>query len=183
MWIHAGTPALCCPASGLCKQHNKVRDYFLATGRDTGWSPDFEFSLPSSQIRPSDILLRTFGPRPTAVDVTITHPLRPSYNIAAVNEVALAAEKAEVLKRQMYDQPCTSAGWAFKPFGMEVTGALGPSAERLIWKMVRTWSMKTGEPMPTLMPQVMTGLFLSLAKGVGESLLAAGPLLSDSPNL
>ena len=126
-------------------------------------------------------MLRSYRPRPLAVDVTITHPLRPSSNIAAVHEVALTAEKAEVLMRQMYNQPCTSAGWAFKPFGMEVTGALSPSADRLIQKLVRTWSMKTGEPLPTLTPQVMTGLFLSLPKGVGESLVAAGPLLSDSP--
>jgi hypothetical protein len=169
---HSGNHALCCTRSGLYRRHNRVRDTLYCLASKAGCQPQLEATLPGTQDRPADLLLSAFGPRPVAVDVTISHPLRLSNQSAARGEVASAAEAAEARKLASHTSLCATAGWDFIPFGMDATGALGPKASDLIRRLARATSMRTGQPLKDLLPSFHTSLSIALAKGRGEMLAA-----------
>ena len=81
--------------------------------------------------RPADILLRSSGPRPVAVDVTITHTLRSSASSAARGDATAAADQAEDRKVALSGEACAQVGWGFAPFALTTTGGLGQSGDRL----------------------------------------------------
>ena len=175
----AGEHAVCCAATGLAKRHNRVRRTLLHLGREAGWNPELEVSLPApdppgGSVRPipADVVFRTAESKPLAIDVTVVHPLRPSRNIAAGDNTTAAAQ-AELAKSANQTCLCASAGWSFIPFGMETTGGLGPKASSVFKHMCRNISMRSGEPIADVLGRTSASLTVALAKGRAETLCRA----------
>ena len=175
----SGDHAVCCSATGLYKRHNRVRYCLLSLGREAGWNPEVEVSLPAPdpgggiiRPRPADVLFRTAESRPLAVDVTVVHPLRPSKNIAVEDNLTAAAD-AESAKKVAQAARCLQAGWGFSPFAMESTGGFGPKATSLFKRICRSLSMRTGDPIADVMSRSAALLSLALAKGRAEMLCRA----------
>ena len=121
----AGDHALCCSHNGVYRRHNHVRDRLFALAESANWRPELEVALPVSRTRPADILLRGCDPRPLAIDVTISHPLRFSASSAVRGGRTSAAEEAENRKIALGKQACKDVGWGFLPFAVDVTGGFG----------------------------------------------------------
>ena len=172
----AGDHALSCPSNGTYRRHNHLRDRLFGLSQLAGWAPALEQAIPGSRDRPADLLLRTAGPRPMAVDVTVSHPLRSSASSAVREGRSSAAAEAERAKVVQSKAVCQAAGWDFSPFGVDATGGLGPAARLLCRRLARALAMRAGADTATLSENVGTQISLALAKGRGEMLCAATPL-------
>ena len=170
-----GDHFLGCPASGMSKRHNRIRDTFYQLGKQAGWAPELEVAIPGHRDRPADILLRSGFPKPLALDVTITHPLRVSAPAAARGAAAVSAEGAEHSKRFAQATPCHEVGWSFRAVGFDTTGGLGPGAQKAVRQLYRQLSMRQGKSSTAVADEVARLFSLSLAKGRGEMLAASCP--------
>ena len=170
-----GDHALCCPASGTYKRHNRLRDLLYLLGQQAGWAPDLEVTIPASTLRPADLLFRTGFPKPLACDVTVSHPLRHSAPSAVRGEPDLSAADAEGAKNREYRSLCHGAGWGFRPLGFETTGGLGPSAARTLKQLCHQLSMRQGLPSSEMADYLHRLFSLALAKGRGIMLAASNP--------
>ena len=139
-----------------------------------------EKSLPGFPDRPADVLMQSDTDKRMAVDVTVIHPLRPSNNSADRGHPAKAAETAEHNKMVMYASTCEAHGWSFRPFGIETTGAYGPSAVRTMRQLQRYLSMRSGQPLSVVAMHAQEVLSTAVAKGRAEMLLAARPPPTDT---
>ena len=110
-----------------------------------------------------------------ACDIMVSHPLRHYASTAVRGEPNVSAEGAETAKNLDYRTVCHSAGWGFRPFGLETTGGIGPSAMRTMRQLYRQLSMMAGLPSTQLADQVGRLISLALAKGRGEMLTASNP--------
>ena len=116
-------------------RHNRVRDNLFELMAKAGLQPERKVTLspPHADLRPADILIKsTGGTWPTAVDITISHPLTSSktHTVTVVRNTALVCEKE---KKDKYTGPCTDCEWKFQPFAMTTFGAFGPST-RSFWR-------------------------------------------------
>jgi hypothetical protein len=123
--------------------------------------------------RPADLLLHTLDARPTAVDVTISHPLRLSGTPAVRAEAGVSASLAEAAKVSTSGAACEAAGWTQRPFAMETTGALGKSATKVFKRLVRQISMRSGSPPGETWSNLAQQLSVALAKGCAEMLVSS----------
>ena len=176
----AGDHALCCAHNGLYRRHNHIRGALFHLAQSANWSPVLEKQLPNSLDRPADLLLQNLDSRPTAVDVTVVHPLRPSASVAVRAQRDSAAADAEAQKIARNRVVCEGAGWNFMPFGLEVTGGLGPAAKKLCRRLTQQLAMRAGQDVAACAENVGVWLSLALAKGRGEMLSAATPLTTTS---
>jgi hypothetical protein len=172
----AGDHALCCSHNGVYRRHNHVRDRLFALTEAANWRPEVEVALPGSRLRPADVLLRGCDPRPLAIDVTISHPLRFSASSAVRGGRASAAEEAEIRKIALGKQACQAVGWGFLPFAVDVTGGFGPSARSFCKRLAKQLAMRAGAEVSSCVINVGAQLSLALAKGRGEMLCVATPL-------
>ena len=96
-----GDHAVACPRNGFVQRHSDVQAWLLHTARAAGVTCSKEAALPDN-TRPADVLLHTWkGAGPTAVDVTVVHPLRPSEPrppSEGVKRMLLREERAKVTK-------------------------------------------------------------------------------------
>jgi hypothetical protein len=178
----SGDHALCCTSNGTYRRHNHVRDQLFSLANLAGWSPELEVVIPGGRNRPADLLLRSVASKPLAIDVTVTHPLRPSASQAVRvgrYSAAAAAEQAKVAESK---GPCLAVGWDFCPFGVDATGGMGPAAKQLCRRLARVLSMRAGADTVSLAGTVGSQLSLALAKGRGEMLCAATPLPMVDPS-
>lgn len=171
-----GDHSLSCPASGMYRRHNRIRDTLYLLGKEAGWGPELEVVAPLSNNRPADVLFRSAFSAPLACDVTVSHPLRISASSAVREEPNVAAQEAETAKTTQMAPLVRAAGWTFRPMGFETTGGMGPGALRTVRQLYRHLSMRTGVPSAEMAEQVLRQLSLSLAKGRGEMLAASAPL-------
>ena len=170
-----GDHSLTCPTAGLYRRHNRVRDAIFLLAKEAGWAPELEVSLPSLTERPADILCRaTFG-KPLALDVSISHPLRLCATLATRGEVAATAEAVETRKRLASQAACASAGWDFRPVGLETTGGSASGASHTIRQLSRYLSMRRGISAGDVSTTIHRLISLALAKGKGEMLAASFP--------
>ena len=145
-------------------------------GRHVHFKNCLRFDLAIVPTRPADVLLASLDSLPTAVDITIVHPLRPSgHSIAARSQPGVSSSLAETIKTTESAGPCAARNWLFRPFGMESTGALGTQATRLMKRAARSLSMRQGGSYVDAATFLFQGLHLALAKGRGEMLLACAP--------
>ena len=172
----AGDHALSCPSNGTYRRHNHLRDRLFGLTQLAGWAPELEQTIPGSRDRPADVLLRAVGPRPLAVDLTVSHPLRSSASSAVREGRSSAASEVERAKIVQSKALCQAAGWDFSPFGIDSTGGLGPAARQLCRRLAKALAMRAGADTATLSENVGTQISLALAKGRGEMLCAATPL-------
>ena len=170
-----GDHALSCPASGMYRRHNRLRDTLFCLTHRAGWHPELEVCLPNSQARPADLLIHSTSCAHLACDITISHPLRQSAPPAARCEPNVSASEAERAKTTAQAGPCQAVGWTFQPAGFETTGGMGPGAQKLIRQLYRHLSMKEGISSSAMAEMVNQSLSLSLAKGRGEMLAASFP--------
>ena len=110
-----GDNAVPCAKNGLIQRHSEIQDWLLQTARTAVVSCTKEAALPD-HTRPADVLLHTWkGAGPTAVDITVVHPLRPSEprpSPDGVRKILLREEKAKLSK---YKATCRAAGWGITP--------------------------------------------------------------------
>ena len=170
-----GDHALSCPASGIYKRHNRLRDLLYLLGQQAGWAPDLEVTVPSSTLRPADLLFRSGFPKPLACDLTVSHPLRHSASSAVRGDTDISATEAEGAKNQEYRSLCHAAGWGFRPMGFETTGGLGPSAARTLKQLCHQLSMRQGLPSSEIADYLHRLFSLALAKGRGLMLTTSNP--------
>ena len=164
----AGDHALSCPSNGTYRRHNHLRDRLFGLCQLAGWAPEVEQAIPGSRDRPVHFLLRACGPRPLAVDVTVSHPLRSSASSAVREGRSSAAAEAERLKVVQSKTVCQAAGWDFSPFGVDATGGMGPAARLLCCRLAKALAMRAGADTATLSENVGTHISLALAKGRGR---------------
>jgi hypothetical protein len=172
-----GDHALSCPASGMYRRHNRLRDTLYRLAHQAGWNPELEVCIPNSRARPADLLFNCTDSSRLACDVTVSHPLRQSATPAARCEPNVSATEAEQAKIAAEAGPCRAAGWSFRPAGFETTGGMGPGAIKTIRQLYRQLSMKEGSSSASMAETLHRTLSLSLAKGRGEMLAASSPLI------
>jgi hypothetical protein len=170
-----GDHSLCCPASGMYRRHNRVRDTLFSLSQKAGWAPELEVAIPGTRDRPADILLRSGFPKPLAIDVTISHPLRVSAPVAARGEATSSAEAGEHAKQAAEANLCHLVGWGFRAAGFDTAGGMGPGALKTVRQLYRQLSMRQGRSSVSLADEVSRQLSLALAKGRGEMLAASSP--------
>ena len=174
-----GDHTLACASCGLYRRHNLVRDCVAALCRETGWDTQLEVALPqeaegSQRLRPADIFLPTRGARPLAVDIGVSHPLRPSAPIVVREGEAESAARHEERKMAQMGGPCKKFGWLYKPMCFEATGGWGPGAGALVRAVTRAISLKDGVDFLTVSARVAETVAVTLAKGVAEMIIRGG---------
>ena len=110
--------------------------------------------------------------------MTVSHPLRQSASQAVCVGAVSAAAEAEDRKIAARKIACAVVGWDFVPFGYDTVGGLGPAARSLCRKLAKQLAMQAGADSATTALMVGQHLSLTLAKGRGEMLTAATPLLT-----
>ena len=166
----AGDHALSCPSNGTYRRHNHLLDRLFGLSQLAGWAPEIEQAIPGSRDRPADLLLFfviIVGPRPLAVDVTVSHPVRFSAASAVREGRSSAASEAERAKIVQSKAVCQAAGWDFAPVGVDATGGLGLSACQLCRKLAKALAMRAGADTSTLPENVGTQISIALANGRG----------------
>ena len=141
---------------------------------EAGWGPELEVCLPGTQDRPADVLLHKQGVTPLAIDVTVSHPLRPSSNLATIPEAGTEAARLEQDKNGRYLGLCRDAGWRFHPLGFETTGGVGPHCRRFFRQLVNQICLRSGERLWEVSRRMSHHLTAALAKGRARMLLSSG---------
>ena len=169
-----GDHASGCAACGLYARHNRARGALADEARLAGATvAPGEQSPQGSSKRPADLLISfPDDPIPDACDVSVGHPLQLSSHLAAVSPGALAErmEKAKVLENGPL---CASAGWRCTPVCVETTGVWGPSAQKLVRRIVKLQSMRLGQPTSEVANHVWRRLNAAVAKGTAIMLTRA----------
>jgi hypothetical protein len=104
-----GDHALACASCGLYARHNRLRDALAAELVTAGIVVRTEVPLPGASTRPADILVADpDDATPTAVDVSMVHPLQLSSSSAEDIPGSFAAER-ETAKRATSASACAAA--------------------------------------------------------------------------
>jgi hypothetical protein len=171
-----GDHTLCCTASGLYGRHNLLRDTLASDLRTMGFPCRTEVALPGTELVPADIFLPTLAEdSPTAVDVSVVHPLQPSHSAQATVAAGTSAEARAASKVVMYGEKCTARSWAYCAFVAETTGSWNQAAQRLVRKLSRAYSLRTGENQADAAFSMWISLSRALARSVGRQLVRARP--------
>ena len=174
-----GDHVLCCTSSGIYARHNVLRDT-LATGlRFMGFPCRTEVRLPGTELVPADIFLPTFAEAsPTAVDVSVVHPLQPSHTAQATVTAGASAEARASAKVACYGEKCSQRAWAYTAFVAETTGSWSQSAQRFVRKAARAYALRSGEDRAAAANSLWLALSRALSQTVGRQ-LARARLLED----
>ena len=165
-----GDHFLSCTALGTYQRHNAVRDAVAELYQQAGFDVEREVALPTSEDRPADVFVHgLLAGTSAAVDVSVTHPLHSSCNLAeACNGTALAAVVDR--KKRMYQDRCTLAGWHFYAIVAETTGAWSKDAHHLMYQLTSKLSMQKGAPACDVGTQAWYKLSSALALGISRQL-------------
>lgn len=170
-----GDHALSCAAGGFYRRHNKVRDLFASLCREAGWHTQVEVSLPSegvpSALRPADILLPSVGQCPVALDIGVSHPLRPSAGLPVRSVLGESAERHERDKARQMEAECRRYSWVYRPICFETTGAWGPGAVVQVRRIVKALASREGSMPLDVMHSVGHRVSRAVAKGCAEMLV------------
>jgi len=111
-------------------KHNEIAKIIADQGQLAGFPAQRErLLLFSNRQRPADVQLSNFnGPRPLAIDVSVTNPLASSYVSRASIAPLSAAKARDETKRTKYSRLCFENGLDFMPFTIETYGALSKIA-------------------------------------------------------
>ena len=126
---------LCCSSSLITKRHNELRDTLASFLREHSFPCATEVTIGSKE-RPADIALDGFDSRPLAIDLTISHPLKPSQS----RDLELAQKylhRKEESKINKYSTLCASAGWVFQPVAFHPWGGSGPMTKAFLDRLTR----------------------------------------------
>jgi hypothetical protein len=169
-----GDHSLCCTASGLYGRHNYIRDTLASALRSMNFPCRTEVALPGTELVPADIFVPTLAEdSPTAIDVSVVHPLQPSRSASATVTAGTFAETRAASKVTMYGEKCTARSWAYCAFVAETTGSWNQAAQRLVRKLVRAHSLRSGEQQADIAASLWLLLSRALARSVGKQLARA----------
>ena len=126
---------LCCSSSLITKRHNALRDTLACFLRNNGFPCATEVTIGHKE-RPADIALDGFDPRPLAIDLTISHPLKPSQPRDQEN-LQRHLHRKEEAKITKYASLCATAGWVFQPLAFHSWGGTGPLTKTFLDRLVR----------------------------------------------
>ena len=169
----SGDHFLSCPACGMWRRHNYIRDLVAALCRQAGWSTQLEVALPAEagpSARPADVFIPNMGVRPVALDVGVTHPLRASAPHCVRANLGESGARQEDSKANLMQATCDRFGWHFRPLCFETTGAWGPGATAFLKKVAKTISLREGSAPIDIWFSVVARVQLALAKGCAEML-------------
>ena len=112
-------------------RHDTAKQLLAELSRTLGADAQIEpvGMFDSSQRRPDLNLI--FGTRRVLVDVSVCHPLAPTYGAVAQHPLGTAI-RAEQRKRVRYEHLARAADFTFVPFILETTGGWGPAALALV---------------------------------------------------
>jgi hypothetical protein len=168
-----GDHALCCTSLGIYTRHNCLRDTLATELCSLGFPCRTEVCLPGTSQVPADIFLPHIGEdSPTAVDVSVVHPLQPSASKATVTTGTAAEARAES-KVRTYGEQCRVRSWAFVAFVAETTGAWNQAAQRFVRKVARAHALRTGVDQKSISSALWMKLSRSVARAVGRQLVRA----------
>ena len=170
-----GEHALSCASIGTYSRHNALRDFISRLMADAGLRSTLEVSLPDDSLRPADIFVPCgWGPRPTAFDVSVVHPLRLSVRSSSIAAGSAAHDRCHA-KHAYYDQSCRSAGWDFVPCAVETTGAWCHAAQATINRLAKRIAVSSGTPVKQVVAEVWTEASAVVARSVGAMLARCSP--------
>ena len=168
-----GDHFLSCPACGMWRRHNYIRDLVAALCRQAGWSTQLEVALPveaGPSARPADVFIPNMGVRPVALDVGVTHPLRASAPLCVRSTLGESGSRQEESKSALMQATCDRFGWHFRPLCFETTGAWGPGATAFLKKVAKTIALREGSAPMESWFNIVARVQLALAKGCAEML-------------
>ena len=142
-----GVHAVCCQRTGdITRSHNFLRDTVRDVLVTAGYTVLKEQPLPKrSELRPADLLVLGYGPRPLAIDFTVITPVRPS---AAPGPPGSLMDSAARAKCRKYKKACDDEGWDFMPFVADTFGAVRSDARSFVGTIIQ----RTGEAFTPLLP-------------------------------
>ena len=183
----SGDHALSCHKTGIYARHNALRDQMAAALGDLGLGVKTEVTVPQflptpdADRRPADIHVTGLDATPTAVDISIVHPLAPSNDLPAA-EPGRAAKLAEAKKLSQSSSICSAAGWTFVPFVLETTGAAGAFATSFVKKLAKRKALRDEVNIEAARSSIWSALSATLARGVSRQLAAAFPSIRHLSN-
>ena len=170
-----GIHAITCRRGGdRTTRHNIVRDCLYELCSEAAWAPVVEKSglLTNGSMRPGDVFIPSYQQgKGTAIDVTIVHPLQPSYILNSVERWGCAAEAAEAAKKEKYQTECENAGVIFSPFAIESLGGMGEGAIRFTNALCQRLAGRRDESRANTMCYIRQRLSVALHRAVARSVL------------
>ena len=90
-------------------------------------------------MRPADILVNNLSgsPNQTAVDISITSPVRSDFISNSSKIELFAATQSEIAKIKHYETALEQSNLDFVPFILESTGAMGNLAQKFLKKTMK----------------------------------------------
>ena len=160
---------LCCSSSLLTRRHNSLRDFLASFLRSHSFPCTTEVTIGGKE-RPADVALEGFEPRPLAIDLTISHPLKPSAT-RDPDTVGLYLRRREEEKLNKYSSLCANAGWVFQPVALHPFAGSGPLTSAFLDRLIRRISGDCqGLSRTILVNSFWQGVGLHLMKGVVSQL-------------
>ena len=80
------------------------------------------------------------GGKPLAVDLTVSHPLRPSEPRPTPEKVRKAMATEEQLKSAKYNHSCATVGWTFKPLAIHPFAGVTPEGAQFLHRLARQFA-------------------------------------------
>ena len=169
-------PELCSFFRGCSNNESGVRDPRALDGKGVengGKRIGGEKSVASAQNHPADVLVDSFSQGfPAALDISISHALRPSCNLAGV-EVGKSASQSAEEKTTMYKSSCAACHWKFIPLCMETTGFVCGEVNSVVGRLSRCLSERSGTSTEEAARFVWSRLGSAIFSSVGANLYNA----------
>ena len=160
-----GDHALCCTRSSFVTRHQFLADALARVAAFSGSHVQREVAV-AGRLRPADLLISGWGPRPVAIDVTLRHSL------AEFDTLGSRLERAALSKHVKYDAPCRQAGLDFQVFALSTLGSAEDEATEILKmikaKLIERYGKRDGREFGQ---QAVERLGVAAMRGVGASLI------------
>ena len=170
-----GDHAMTCSRASHIARHQWVADTLARVIALTGAHVQREVAV-AGRLRPADLLVSGWGPRPIAIDVTLRHGLA-EFDSFGGNRL----ERAAITKHTAYDEPCRQAKMDFQVFALSTLGAASDEAMELVKtlraKLAESFGKREGQE---LSHQCIERLAVAAMRGVGAQLLELTSGLASS---
>ena len=130
--------------------------------------------------RPADVFLnRWTAAEPAAVDVTVTHPLAPSYGLS-VQAASKALKEKESRKNAKYAHIFDAVQVTFVPMAFSSFGELSERAQEFVKAASRYYAAHQDVELSVCQHQLVQNLQTSLMQENGRRLLCAVTAVEDA---
>jgi hypothetical protein len=158
---------------GTYRRHNTVRDAFVDLATTAGLQCRTSVGLPGTNLVPGDIFLPALSDVPSAVDVSVVHPLHPSRSTQAAVTTGAAAEARAEEKVALNGGLCEERHWDLWAVVAETTGAWCQSGQRFVRLLARKRALRTGETYRDVLGDTWVAVAHALARAVARQLVRA----------